>query len=90
MDRPAVDAIDDGIQPMTSGEDMWITMTDLRRHLHRVLREVERGVTFTIVRRGRPVGRVVLHGLAREPELPLFEGRGSARWSSHNPGAGTR
>lgn len=39
-------------------EDLWITVTDLRRHIHRVLREVERGATFTIVRRGRPVARL--------------------------------
>jgi prevent-host-death family protein len=44
--------------------DIWITMTDLRRHFHRVLREVEQGVTFTITRRGRPVARLVPAGAA--------------------------
>ena len=40
-------------------EDLWITVTDLRRHMHRILREVEHGATFTIVRRGRPIARLV-------------------------------
>jgi prevent-host-death family protein len=39
-----------------------ISMSDLRRDLHRVLREVELGRTFTITRRGVPVARLV--GLA--------------------------
>ena len=42
-----------------ASEDIRITVTDLRRHIHRVLREVERDTTFTIVRRGRPVARLV-------------------------------
>lgn len=40
-------------------EDVWITMTELRRHFYRVIREVENGTTFTIVRRGRSVARLV-------------------------------
>jgi prevent-host-death family protein len=39
--------------------DIWITITELRRHFHRVLRDLERGATYTIVRRGRPVARLI-------------------------------
>jgi prevent-host-death family protein len=39
--------------------DVWITMTELRRRFHRVLRDVERGLAFTIVRRGKPVARLI-------------------------------
>jgi prevent-host-death family protein len=34
-------------------------LTELRRHFGRVLREVQSGATFTIIRRGRPVARLV-------------------------------
>lgn len=44
-------------------EDVWITMTDLRRHVHRVIRQVELGTTFTVVRRGKRVARIVQIGL---------------------------
>ncbi len=40
-------------------ENVWISMTELRRNFYRVIREVEHGTTFTIVRRGRPVTRLV-------------------------------
>lgn len=40
-------------------EDILITMTELRRHLHHALRQVDGGATFTIMRRGRPVARLV-------------------------------
>jgi prevent-host-death family protein len=46
-------------------EDIWITITDLRRNIHRVLREVERGAMFTVVRRGRPVARLLPHKAGR-------------------------
>ncbi len=39
--------------------DVRISMSALRRHLHRVLREVELGQTFTITRRGVPVARLI-------------------------------
>jgi antitoxin (DNA-binding transcriptional repressor) of toxin-antitoxin stability system len=39
--------------------DVWIAMTDLRRHFHRTLREVERDATFTVVRRGIVVARLI-------------------------------
>ena len=45
---------------MTRAEgDVSITITELRRHFHRILREVERGSTFTVVRRGLAVARLV-------------------------------
>ena len=54
--------------------DVWISRTDLRRDFHRVLREVERGLTLTITRRGRPVARLVSAAADRlnEPNVPLF------------------
>jgi prevent-host-death family protein len=66
---------------MADASDAWITMTELRRHFHRVLREVERGTTFTIIRRRRPVARLVPYrGIEEEPvsdraepTVPLFE-----------------
>jgi prevent-host-death family protein len=45
-------------------DDLWITVTDFRRNIHRVLREVEQGQSFTIVRRGRPIARLVPYGAA--------------------------
>lgn len=44
------------------GDDLWINVSQLRTHLSRIVREVERGRTFTVVRSGREVARVV--GLA--------------------------
>jgi prevent-host-death family protein len=48
-----------------ASEDIWITITQLRRHFHRVLREVELGASFTITRRGRPVARLVAYEAGR-------------------------
>lgn len=39
--------------------DVRITITEIRRYFHRVLRDVERGMAFTIVRRGKPVARLI-------------------------------
>jgi prevent-host-death family protein len=41
------------------GADVRITMSQLGRQRHRVLREVERGRTFTITRYGSPVARLL-------------------------------
>lgn len=58
---------------MSAGQaDISITITDLRRQFHRVLRAVERGETFTIMRRGRPVARLVLH-LAPERAMAAYD-----------------
>lgn len=58
--------------------DVWITITRLRRHFHRLLREAERGATFTIVRRGRPVARLIAYASPNHIEEP-------PRSSSRNP-----
>lgn len=44
---------------MDTGEDLWITVSEFRTHMSRILREVEHGKTFTVIRRGRVVARVV-------------------------------
>ncbi|HEX2627304.1 MAG TPA: type II toxin-antitoxin system prevent-host-death family antitoxin [Candidatus Limnocylindrales bacterium] len=44
-------------------EGVWITITQLRRQFHRVLREAERGTQLTITRRGRPVARLAPYQL---------------------------
>ena len=48
----------------TPAGDVWISVSQFRTHMHRVLREVESGQTFTITRSGRAVARLV--GLAPE------------------------
>lgn len=58
------------------GDDLWITVTDLRREFHRVIREVEKGSVFTIMRRGRAVARLVPFTTA-EPTVPLVQQRDS-------------
>ena len=40
-------------------DDVWITITELRRHFYRIVRDVERGSTFTITRRGQAVARLM-------------------------------
>ena len=42
-----------------AGEDVWITVSEFRTHMSRILREVERGKTFAVTRRRRAVARVV-------------------------------
>lgn len=52
---------------MNFSGDVWITMSELRRRIHRVLREVERGRTFTITRHGRSVVRLISEDAAVQP-----------------------
>jgi hypothetical protein len=60
MDRSAIAAGLGGPSAMSEvAGDLWITITVLRRQFHRALRDVERGTTFTVVRRRRPVARLV-------------------------------
>lgn len=42
-----------------TGEDLWITVSAFRTDMSHILREVERGKTFTLVRRGRAVARIL-------------------------------
>lgn len=45
---------------MTASDgDTWITVSQLRTHMHRVRREVERGQAFTVTRSGRIVARLI-------------------------------
>lgn len=55
----------------TFGGDIRITVSQLRTHMHRVVREAERGQTFTITRAGRIVARVVATSQDRVAEAPL-------------------
>ena len=64
-------------------EDVLVTMTDLRRQFHRVIRQVEHGTSFTVLRRGTPVARLVPVAMFRsgQPDLAskveeLLEGFG--------------
>lgn len=68
---------------MGAGQDQWITISHFRTHMSRVLREFERGKTFTVVRRGRAVARVIgyaphsigssVRRRSAEPRIPLFK-----------------
>ena len=60
MDRSALtERVPSGRPVSAADAEVWITISDVRRRFHRILREVERGTTFVIVRRGVPVARLV-------------------------------
>lgn len=75
MDRATIGTDRHSPNPMNRvGDDPWISLTDLRRNFHRVIREVEGGQTFTISRRGEAVARLTAFNDVGDvaPTLPLF------------------
>ena len=57
--------------PLTAaGEDISITVSQLRTHMSYFARQVENGQTYTITRSGHPVARLVPK--TKDPTIPLF------------------
>ena len=60
------------------------SIRELKANLSKYLRQVERGKTIIITRRGKPIGRIVPEGSTLEERMQTLEASGLLTWSGNN------
>lgn len=61
-------------------EENKVSVSELRNHLSRYLRQVERGEVILITKRGKPVGRIVPANLPLKEKLDALVEAGFLYW----------
>lgn len=61
----------------------YTSVRDLKANLSEYLRQVERGNTITITKRGKPIGRIVPEGASIEERMQALVSAGLVSWSGH-------
>lgn len=59
------------------------SIRDLKANLSEYLRQVERGNTITITKRGKPIGRIVPESASIEERMHALVSAGLVSWSGH-------
>ncbi|MBM3146129.1 MAG: type II toxin-antitoxin system Phd/YefM family antitoxin [Chloroflexi bacterium] len=58
-----------------------MSIRELKANLSELLRQVERGKTITITRRGKPIGRIVPEGEPLEDRMQMLVAAGIISWN---------